>query len=456
MGYRVITRHHDPDKPDLIISDLSVRLNENNLYANRFLFHIGEILSRDFNVFFFAAGNGLKRAQPLMETYPRINFVFLNERKFKFIRKRDSEDFTTINKNMVLDVIKRDLGIIKNVRGIMIKPTVLYKADMKNELHDAIANDSRIMEIAENEIRKQNERIKRGYVYTYTMYMTRVTRILMDTFDYYLDTTFPRPRVYQFILDPAYYYPYYDRLYAAKTYYFADDRRGTRNFHYFPLGALNYYYRTERIEVPEWDTKPNLLIWGGIILTPKGDRMQDWKRLLRDFRYERSVLHVAQSNAIKVVKKVRYSKWLERHPLFEETRDSVYNHPLNEGLLPNTEFEEKLKDYKYLLVLGCISTNDSLNFRIHYALLYNMLPIIDCKYDPENLQVPKGFRDRLLVYDHNDIMAKIRYFEDHPDEAKRLLREMKEYYLDERYRSEDFLYNEFKCNYFKEIYETHR
>jgi hypothetical protein len=449
----VLSKQHDPTKPDLIFCDLSRRLNKETLYVNRFLWNTAQILSKDFNIFVFSLSNSQKNAQPIMEAYDSLNFVFLDDKNLGFLKKKEDEDFLAKNKQIVVDMILRDLTVIDDLKGIFFKPNVLYKTDMQNELHDTISSDPEKIQIAEDEIKKMNDMITETSMYPYSMFMTKAMRVIIDTFDYYLNNVNPKPMVYHFVIDPAFYYLYYNRLHNGKAYYFENDSRGSRDLLEFPIGQLNYFYNAEKVEVPDFKDKNNSFIWGGVVLAPKGERMQDFARLLKDFNHDKSVLHIAKANSIRVVKKARYSKQLEEHPLFETTREMINNHPLNHDLLPNAEFEEKLKDYKYTLILKCLSENDSLNFRIHYSLLYNMLPFVDKDYDFDCLQIPAKFRDKLLVDSDGTLSERIEYFENHQDEAAQLLAEMKDHYMNDKYFKEEYYYEAFKNKYFAEIYK---
>lgn len=447
------SKHYDPNKPDLIFCDLLRRVNINNLFTVRFMLNTAEILSKDFNIFWFLQVKGESTVKEVIEEYDMINYIFLND-QFKFDKKVENENFLEDNHNRVLKVVKEELDKeIKNVKGIFIKPSFASKTN-NNELFDCISNDEEQLKISEEEIQNVNKMIKKRVMYSYNMYSTRTTRILMDTIEYFAKRD--NAKIYQLIIDPSTYYVYYNREFNAKSYYFEDDFRGNRELYEFPIGPLNYFYNYKVENVPEFRDKKNAFIWGGVVLIAKNHdsgRLADWLRLLKDFNYERSVIHVSKSSSIKVTKNHKFPRVLLEHPLFEETVNSIENHPINEGFIPNLEFEEKLKDYRYTLILKCASINDSINFRIYYSLIYNMIPLIDKDYDIDYIQIPKKFKDQLLVYDHKSLIEKIDYFENNIDEAEKLLNELKEYYMKEDYFKREYYEKVFREKYFKEIYE---
>ena len=452
MGYKVIlSESYDENKPSIIVGDLVYRVNHKNLFASRFLMNTAKLLSKDFNIFVFSVSNNVKAAKEIIELYDSLSYVFLDDKELTFLRKKEDVEHQPKNLETSLTLPKRDLNMIKNVKGVLLRPTVLFKGDMQNELYDSIKEDQESLKIANNEVEKMNSMISEANMYCYTMFMTKATRIIIDTFEYFIKRD--NSKVWQFVIDPAHYYKYFNEVHGAKTYYFEDDNRGNRDLNKYPMGQLNHFYNSLKIEAPDFKDKKNIFMWGGVVLFPKGNRMEDWHRLLKDFNLERSVLHVAKGSAMKQSKNPRMSKRLTELPLFEPTKESIENHSLNEGIIPNNEFEEKLKNYRYTLILKCLSENDSLNFRIYYSLLYNIIPFIDCKYDPDCLQIPKEFRDKLVVKDKDDLVSKINYFESNIEEAIEILSDLKKFYMNEIYFSEDFYIEEFKNNFYKELYE---
>lgn len=451
MGFKIVlSENYNPQRPSLIFGDLVYRVNHKNYFATRFIMNTAKILSKDFNIFMFSVSSNIKGGKEVMEAYNTINYVYLDDKELTFIRKKEDPNHQTKNLAMSIRMIERDLGIIQNVKGVILRPAVLFKSDMQNELYDCISNNPKDIEFANEEVAKMNEMIIKSSMYSYTMFMTKSSRIILDTFEYFIKRD--NAKVWQFVIDPAHYYKYFNEMHDAKTYYFENDFRGNREFFQFPIGQLNHFYNADKNEVPDFENKNHLFIWGGVCLFPKGNRMEDWHRLLADFNYERSALHVAKGSAMKVDKNPKVAKKLLEHPLYIKTKESIDNHSLNEGILPNEEFEEKLKDYRYTLILKCLSENDSLNFRIYYSLFYNMIPFIDISYDPDGLQIPEKIKEKLVVKNTSEIINKIKYFESNIEEAKKFLSELKDYYMNSKYFNESYYEKAFKENYFKELF----
>ena len=443
------SKKYDKRKPDIAFFDIDKRVKMDNIYVSRFMFNTLKILSKDFNVFVFNLGNNKKAAQPIIDMYNELNYVFMDDKYINIFKKADSENCVQMNIDNIKNIVKKELNIFNDLRAVFIRPTVLYVTTGNNEDFDCIKTGEQL-EKANDLMKQLNDDIENKKMYAYTMFMTRQIRIMHDVIENIINMH--NPKVYQFIYDPAHYCNYFNKKYNAKTYYFENDFRGNREFNQFPIGQLNYLYNYEKPETIKFGNKENNFIWGGIVLYAKGDRINNWFTFLKDFYYKNSVLHVSNNNSINK-KGGNQSKSLLNHPRYKETIDTIKNHPLNQGILPNNEFEQKLKNYKYTFIQKCVSINDSLNFRIYYSLLYDIIPFIDENYDIDNLQIPKEFKDILSVSNHNDIINKIDYFEKNPKEAEKTLNDMKKYFLNEKYSQEEYYYNEFKNNYFKEIYK---
>ena len=437
---------YNKNKDDLVFIDCKHRINKKNLYIIKYFLNIGKILSRDFNIYLFNICNNEKSCKDIMDLYPEFNYVFIDINDVKFDILKENPNAHKDNKNKLInDFFIPELTFFNNIKGIFVCPSVLMTGDMDNEKFDSIKdNDIKAIE----DLNKNIISIDNKKMWTYTAFLTKGTRIAIDLICYIIEKY--NCKCYQFIIDPAQFYHYFNKKYNAITYNFEDDFRGTRDLHEFPMGQLVYIYNYDIFDLKSFKEKENNFIYGGNVLIFKGNRMQDWLTFFDDFYYEKSTLHVSNTNGID--NKRKPNKALLNHPLYNKTIESIKNNKLNKGYIENEFFEKELNNYKYSFILKCISKNDSLNFRIYYMLIYNILPLIDSRYDEDNLQIPKKFKDKLLVNNSKDLVDKINYFENHLDEANNLLEEMKSYFINNNYKNENFILNEFKNKYFKEIY----
>jgi hypothetical protein len=440
-----ISNSFDKNKKNILFCDLLKTVNHKNIFISRFFFNTAKILSKHFNIFWIINAKTNNSVKVVSEMFPEISFICINISNMKFETSKTNDDYININKTNILNIIKTEFPV-NTFHGIFLKTPMLQI--INNEYFDNI--DKNVDKKITDFITKTNDKILNKFEYPYTRFMTQYSRFVIDAIEYFINKD--NTKIYQFTIDPASYTRYFNDIFNSKAYYFNDDHRGTRQLNEFPIGQLNYLYNYElnTSDIKEWKDKNNNLIWGGLVLFEKGDRMNDYMQFLSKFNFDKCDLFISPTNSTNVKKKP--PKMLLKHPLYNKVSDDIKNNPLNHGFLPNNEFEEKLKDYKYTLILKCISANDSVNFRIYYSLLYNIIPLIAYNYDPDNIQIPEKFYKYLRFNNYEEIIDKINYFNNNPEFANNLLNEMKEYYLNEKYFSKEYYEKEFKENYFKEIF----
>lgn len=441
---------YSENKDDVAFFILDYRISDQNLHYIRHSIETADILTEDFNVFLFNIGKKTKNIEQIISLYPRLNFTFINNSHITILRKKDSEDSLKINKQTIIDECDKSFNFIKNLKCVFISPKFLLASLGYNDKIDYIGDDINEINTINTYIEKINKDIENKIIFPYTAFMSRDTRIAHDVAEYLLDKY--KCTSYQFIMDPEQYTHYFYNKYNSKIYYFENDFRGTRKYNEFPVGQLSYIYKNKNIEdVPEFKDKENKFIWGGVVL--RAERIQDWYVFFDKFIYEKSALHVSNGGGTTSYGNRVNNKKIEQDSSYKKTFESIQSHPLNVGLLPVKDYENKLKMYKYTFIQKCLSKYDSLNFRIYYSLLYNVIPFIDSRYDVEHLQIPKKFKDRLSVSNSDDIMNLIKYFDDNSDEAEQLLKDLKDYYFNDKYSDINYYLYEFRNNYFKEIYK---
>jgi hypothetical protein len=237
---------------------------------------------------------------------------------------------------------------------------------------------------------------------------------------------------YAFINDPAFYTPIFNEWNIPFTaYYFADDKRGTRDFHQFPIGELQHLLWDERkkkkdlLAMNEPVVKDKDFFFAGTIFQEKGGRVDLYNRYLKDLRVPNSSLFIPQRANGIVYTKNNNDRYVNKlTDKFADLHNDVVNHPLYAGHLVPAEYEETVKKYRYGMLFRCVSYYDSLNFRpILYARL-RILPLIDPQYDPQCLQIPREIQEHLLVKHHHDITERVIYFNENPDHREELLNKL--------------------------------
>ncbi len=230
-----------------------------------------------------------------------------------------------------------------------------------------------------------------------------------------------KPEVIQFVQDPG----EYNFLIPQNTVSLVDDTRGIRNYSRLPIAEIQYCVYDKHQDI---NNEKNMIFMGGIFRA-NSSRTGDWYKYFQDFKDpdSRFYIPVKKDNAIKKTKGVN-SKDVDKVKNEFECYEDVIAHPLFNHGVPITEIQRHHANFKYNIILSCVSELDSHNFRMIQSLALDILPFIAEEYDPDNLQIPAKFRDTLLVTSAQDMQDKIDYYNENNAERLDLLQEMKEYY----------------------------
>lgn len=304
-----------------------------------------------------------------------------------------------------------------------------------NEFHDYVGDDEQeiknIEQISDSVIKKYAKIITPlAFIKRYSF----VTISFLKSFD----EKYGIHKMFVFVIDPAV-FTFYKNLFKAPVHflYFADDKRGTRNFEKFPIGELQHLVFEKEIENALFEEKVNKtkdFMFAGSIIHRKGPRIKKWEQYFKDFRQENSSLVIPLRIGV-IPKRKNFSHGVKGIEDFEDLTTEISSHPQYEGEMIPQKINQKIQKYKYSLILSCVSVSDSLNYRIFNYLQYDILPFLDPEYDPGYLQIPKEFQDQLIVKTSQDIMDKIQYYNDNPSQRISLLNELKEYFEIEKWRN---------------------
>lgn len=238
--------------------------------------------------------------------------------------------------------------------------------------------------------------------------------------------------------DPIVYTPFFEENNIPhKTFYFADDFRGTRKFHTFDHAQIQHIISDEDVKkdsllssifidnTSDIDTM-NFCFFGTVFQEKKTARAEVYNTFLKDFYYEKSSYFIPiKKNWVRLASPTSEKDLCNVKQINNEMYENIINHPLYavQDEFPITT--KTLRKYKYSLVARCVSYSDSLNFRPVFFTISGTLPLIDYKYDPSFVQIPKHISDQLIVHDHHEMKARIDYFEKHQDERVDILNELR-------------------------------
>lgn len=419
-------------------------------YSHQFAF-IGDfikILEKKYNIIVISTINNEK------PTYH--NFFSFNKSKYNFIRdnifKRknefeDSIDAVNYNQDVLIkefefcfDDVFKDIKIDKiflAFHEFLILPLTSYINDdeilkeRQNKFHDYVDDSNlerlsyikdKIKEIGED----YNNRVS---ILAFSMYdKNMISNLIVHLYKKYNSEI-----LYTLNVDPSVFFGYFDyHNIKYKNYYYATDKRGTRNFDYFPLAHFQHILTEHKyLSFPKKIEKTNdFFISGSLIHNNDGARSDDeflmkYLEPLQKLNPEKNSiwspikvngLYLREAQVTSAYGKRNIQKAFE---IKSDFTNFLINHKLYKQFFITKHLTNRISSYKYGIILRCTTFEDSLNPRpIHYVYL-NILPFIDPLYDPEFLCIPKSIQDKIIVRDGNEIIEKIEYFNKHED--KRLL-----------------------------------
>ena len=334
-----------------------------------------------------------------------------------------NEFFANLEKIFIIDPI----DFILPQTSYVSKKAHELLCERKNEFHDTINEDlHELVTIAKHNKIVADKYYSRASVLAFGSHNKNIS---MSLIDWAVKSSKQFECAYGFINDPAFYYPIFNYWNIPfKALYFANDDRGTRDFHEFPIGELQHIVWDNRKKVKDllsFDApvkQDKDFFFAGTIFQEKGGRVELYERYLKDLRLSNSDLFIPQRANGIVYSKGNNDRFVNKlTDKFAELHANVLAHPMYAEHIIPAEYEDTVKHYKYGMLLRCVSYYDSLNFRpILYARL-GILPFIDPGYDPLGLQIPLDIQEHLIVQDAADIKKKVKYFNENPEHRRELL-----------------------------------
>lgn len=396
------------------------------------------------------------------------NFIKLYMKNKKEYNK-ESDEYNFVNHGILYNYIHEKLSWITNIKYITGITTVAewrlmfqkhtvagpkYR-NMYNEFHDYIGNDPNEL----NEVRN----IISNTVENYVNYINPLAflqssasvfyNILLVLFENNKNTI---KSIDGFANDPTFFFPLFESLTEKnRIFYFANDKRGTRPYCYFPISELQHIvYDNEflkkqqlyddifnnEVQVKKNEEK-NLFVFMGTILNIKGNRSTLWEQYLKNLNLENSAFYIPPVKQGIIFKPTTEKRIVKRQENFtvklKNLLEEIVTHPLYKGYLLPNQVNSIIDKYKYTFIMRCVSCNDSLNYRPVQYTYHRILFFLDPMYDPEYLQIPKHIQDKLIVHNSADIENKIKYFEEHENEREQILDELwKHFNIDKWLESE--------------------
>lgn len=451
----------DPNKPSIAIFDHG-DMNKYK-YCLTTVQTIEENLKDQFNFIHF--GTNLN----ITKNYFKMNLKFVDGLK----RKTDKslpEDFNHFeyNDNMIQNSFKESFHELPEFEYILIsadqqfllplttyneKDSTDYVKNRSNEFFDYLGNDPVILE----DIDRTNERIIKNNFSKISpiAFSTNIQHYSFMAVKMLHDMGKLKKKVLSFLVDPIFYSPFFDKNNIPhQEYFFANDTRGTRNFKEFPIAQFQHLVYDEKMlnqNLDDWDEPEEVVqdhnfFFAGSLFHGKGDRPKLWHKFLSGITDEKSNFFIPiKKNGIIKKGAARTDAMTNKvQESFPELYEEVTNHPLfKDGVLPD-KLEQVTSKYKYALIMRCVSSEDSLNFRPVLYAKQNILPFLDPMYDPDYLQIPEGIQNKLRVESAEDIERLIKYYNEHDDERQLLLKKLEHVFEIHKYSDSNFVKQKIK------------
>jgi len=446
----------DKDKPTIGFVDYGDVNGYTHIYGPGRVFR--NRLSKHYNIINFGTGGNIKNNyygiyRPFTDTLVRKNVdPDAHEKNSKAI----SDSLESCFKNLPeMDyLILTSDWMFKLPLANFVKKGV-FPEERYNEFFDYVGNDENILKL----IDETNERIVHNWNTTVSpyAYTTRYYNIFGNFVKYLYEAKKIKRKVIGFVIDPVQYKPFLDKNNIPNTFfYFAKDKRGTRNFEQMDLGQLQHIVFDEEHKtnslVKDVETTANKnLVFAGTIFQNKGSRSDMWKLFLRNIKSPDCVYYIPlrKNGIVKRSQKSQIEKdWetLLQESEFGELYNEVINHPHFCQAMTPEELSNHRYEHRYGLVLRCVSLNDSLNFKPILYAYKGIIPLLDFMYDPEYLQIPKSIQDKIIVTNSSDIDERIEYFNKNDYERKAVLKELRDLFNIDKWinNKEEMIINELR------------
>lgn len=439
----------DENKPTVIFMDKGNQSEYTHIYGAARV--VKDRIKNKFNIITIGSGCGLT------DNYYEVKRNVTKE----LLRKVDDLNYRSKNKETIdnwltqsfIDLPQIDYIILGTddffrlpLTSYVSKKTYKYLCDLENEFFDYVGSNTKVLK----DIDKINDYVVKEYdkLVSPFAFSTQDYNLFFRVIEFINRTGRLQNKVIGFSIDPAIYTPYFNKHnIKSKFFYFADDKRGTRNFEKLDIAQLQHIIYDNKFKplstnsFDNWDEplkeKTHNMFFAGTIFQDKGSRKFIWDEFLKDIKTEDCSYYIPlRRNGINKAhgrKAERQKELLKENKNFTDIYECVLKHEHFKGsLLPN-ELNERIHRYKYGMVFRCVSINDSLNFRPVLYTYRDILPILDYQYDPEYLQIPKEIQDKLVVKSAEDIEERIKYFNENENERLTILNDLKKLFMIDEY-----------------------
>lgn len=468
------------EKKNILVFLLERNLSKKtNMLSYNYILNAVKILQKDFNVFLIARSSSSKgiwidvaKNTPILDKCIYINL----DKTGDFISvKTGEQEYYEDNKlaynytynymdNLFTNFIKGEKWFIDNLVGTITSAFFL----VYERAHEVIPSNEREEKLLKSALRTAQNRLSGNQqFFSFRMISQR------NMYPLYLLVRLMKERQdlwhYSFCHDTSsIWYPFSAKVNPltknVKCFYFVNDDRGLRDFKEFPSAQIQDAYGKKQLTEVELneilDNKKADFLFGGTFPYDVGYRLQDWVRYFENLSVNATIRTQTDGTSTITQSEIKdpleTKKFKGKKIKDQSALDVIKSISVNPNVKPTVsqaEYHAEQKDYMFTIILKCFyGKYDSLNFRIYSSLANGVIPLLADNYDIDDLQVPEKFKRFLVVKDHTDIEAKVKFFKDYPEEYKDLFWALYNHYVKSEHYSPEWYEQVFKENYFKEIY----
>lgn len=457
----------NPNKKTIIFFMIDTTISK-NIYevTSRYVLNTLKILLKDFNILLISRSTGIGWIEHALN-HDVLNKCMLfcfdaNEKKYYNLsaEEQPSEEKVKYIIGAINEFEANEPHIINSLVGTITTHCVIPSLDLKYEIL-SYGDDI----LLQQQIKSSNgyiDRMKKHKLFSHTAYINKPIGFAYE-FEWYLMEHYPNIFHYVFSHDSSSTWLHFTKQYNpftknVKCFFYEKQFLENREFERFPMcemqDLLNSEIHTKEYYENILNNKTNQFMFGGLFPYKVSQRVNSWYKYFNDLRLGTIRTQVDGSTKIDSSKFHKDVKFTEG--IAAKLNNDIKNHPLTTNTLPYDEYNKDLQNTMFTIMLQCYyGKYDNLTFRCQATLYNGSIPLISEEYDEHNFQIPKKFRDKLLVKNHKDIEEKCKYYSEHYDEYKELFYEMYDYYIKPFYFDESYYENEFKTNLFKEIYKEY-
>ncbi|MDF2535127.1 MAG: hypothetical protein K0R18_1286 [Bacillales bacterium] len=436
----------------------------------QYLFNTLKILHEDFNIVIIARNGGTKWTQNYIEHEEFGKYAYLCFDKEKKYGGLDAKAF---NHSQRLEYMKETFEeieldhpeLFENLAGTITTHCIIPSLDNNYEI---VSDDPKLLAKQQKSIEKYQKGISTNALISHCAFIHKPLGFPLE-FSFYLMGKYKDSWHYGFSHESSsawlHFIPEYNPLTNnVKLFWYTEDNMSIREMVGYVMCELQELYGKQKRD-KEWyenvlKNKSREFIFGGIFLYEVDHRVNAWYNFFQNLNVDgiirtQTTLKPAidSKDSLLQIDQLKLPKKYQNRPEVNKFLTDILEHPLIADTLPYEQYNDQLQDYMFTLIIRCYyGKYNNLTFRIHNSLYNGTIPLIDADYDVHNLQIPKEFRDKLIVKDNKEIEDKIKYFKEHPEEYRELFFAMYDYYIKDEFFEKSYYNDVFKNNFFKEIY----